>query len=175
MQTEQPLPILHNDFQQTDEASCQHSSPTRIICIAIDHSEYAMKAFLWAKHNFLRKESDQIILINVRPDSTTPIFMNAPFTDLTELYADVDSENRRNSHDLIRKFAGDLSQHGFKVRGVALRGDPREEIVHYVQEVKADALVIGSRGLGTLKKVFVGSVSDFCVKHCHCIVIVHRN
>ncbi len=46
------------------------------------------------------------------------------------------------------------------MRGVALRGDPREELVHKVEEVKADVLVIGSRGIGMMKRVFLGSTSD---------------
>jgi nucleotide-binding universal stress UspA family protein len=63
---------------------------------------------------------------------------------------------------------------GIKVKGVALRGDPREEIVYKVEDVKADVLVIGSRGMGAMKRVFVGSTSDYCVHHCHTTVIVPR-
>jgi hypothetical protein len=58
-----------------------------------------------------------------------------------------------------------------RVRGVALRGDPREELVYKVcntsgviikkvEDVGADVLVIGSRGMGAMKRVFVGSTSD---------------
>jgi nucleotide-binding universal stress UspA family protein len=41
-----------------------------------------------------------------------------------------------------------------------MRGDPREEIVNKVEEVKADVLVIGSRGMGALSRLLVGSISD---------------
>jgi nucleotide-binding universal stress UspA family protein len=63
-----------------------------------------------------------------------------------------------------------MQDKGIKVRGVALRGDPREEIVHKVEDV----LVIGSRGMGAVKRTIIGSVSDYCVHHCHTTVIVPR-
>jgi nucleotide-binding universal stress UspA family protein len=44
--------------------------------------------------------------------------------------------------------------------------------VYKVENLKADVLVIGSRGMGAMKRAFVGSVSDYCVNHCHTAVIV---
>jgi nucleotide-binding universal stress UspA family protein len=41
-----------------------------------------------------------------------------------------------------------------------MRGDPREEIVNKVEEVEADVLVIGIRGMGALSRLLVGSISD---------------
>ena len=50
-------------------------------------------------------------------------------------------------------------------------GDPKEVICHEVKRVHPDFLVVGSRGLGPFQKVFVGTVSEFCVKHAECPVI----
>jgi len=52
------------------------------------------------------------------------------------------------------------------------RGETRDEIVDYVESVKADLLILGSRGLSALKRTFVGSTSDYCVHHCHCPVTI---
>ena len=62
----------------------------------------------------------------------------------------------------------------FSVRGIALRGDARDEIAHKVEELKADMLVVGSRGLSAIKRAFLGSVSDYLVHHLHVPVIVTR-
>jgi nucleotide-binding universal stress UspA family protein len=35
-------------------------------------------------------------------------------------------------------------------------------------------LIIGSRGMGAFKRTFLGSVSDYCVHHCHCPVIIPK-
>ncbi|XP_075651758.1 universal stress protein A-like protein isoform X2 [Castanea sativa] len=51
------------------------------------------------------------------------------------------------------------------------RGDPKEVICHEVKRVQPDLLVVGSRGLGPFQRVFVGTVSEFCVKHAECPVI----
>lgn len=52
------------------------------------------------------------------------------------------------------------------------RGETRDEIVDYMESVKGDMLVLGSRDLGTLKRTFIGSTSDYCVHHCHCPVLI---
>lgn len=44
-----------------------------------------------------------------------------------------------------------------------------------VEKMQAEILVIGSRGLGTFKRAFLGSTSDYCVHHCQCPVIVVKN
>ncbi len=52
------------------------------------------------------------------------------------------------------------------------KGDVRDEIVDCVESCGADLLIIGSRGLGAIKRAFLGSTSDYCVHHCHCPVVI---
>ena len=59
-------------------------------------------------------------------------------------------------------------------KGLMLRGDPRDEIVKKIEQVKADSIIVGSRGMGSIKRFFIGSVSDYCVHNCKCTVIVHK-
>jgi nucleotide-binding universal stress UspA family protein len=43
-----------------------------------------------------------------------------------------------------------------------------------VKEKGVDVLVLGTRGMGTFKRAFLGSVSDYLVHHCTCpVIIVH--
>jgi hypothetical protein len=37
---------------------------------------------------------------------------------------------------------------------------------------KIDVLVMGRRGLSSVKRVFLGSTSQFCMEHAHCQVMV---
>lgn len=55
-----------------------------------------------------------------------------------------------------------------------MRGDPKELIVTLTESIHPDVLVMGSRGLGALKRVLMGSVSDHCVHHCNCPVLIVR-
>lgn len=61
------------------------------------------------------------------------------------------------------------------MRAIALVGDPRQEIVHKAKEVKADMVIVGSRGSGRFKTGRLGSVSDYLVHHLEVPVIVTRN
>nr|XP_018622021.1 universal stress protein PHOS34-like isoform X2 [Nicotiana tomentosiformis] len=51
-------------------------------------------------------------------------------------------------------------------------GDARERLCDAVDHLKLDTLVIGSRGLGVLKRVLLGSVSKYLVRNASCPVTV---
>jgi nucleotide-binding universal stress UspA family protein len=53
-------------------------------------------------------------------------------------------------------------------------GHPDEEIVGLGEEIGADLIVTGSRGLGGMRRVLMGSASDSIVRHAHCPVMVVR-
>ncbi|KAG7981970.1 hypothetical protein I3843_04G025000 [Carya illinoinensis] len=50
-------------------------------------------------------------------------------------------------------------------------GDPKKVICREGKRVQPDFLVLGNRGLGLFERIFVSTVSDFCVKHAECPVI----
>jgi len=53
--------------------------------------------------------------------------------------------------------------------------NPGEELCRLAAEEKADMIVIGSRGLGTLKRAVIGSVSEYVVRNSGLpCVIVHQ-
>lgn len=49
---------------------------------------------------------------------------------------------------------------------------PGEVIIKLAEDEKADFIVMGSRGVGTLRRTFLGSVSDYCVHHTKIPVVV---
>jgi nucleotide-binding universal stress UspA family protein len=53
-------------------------------------------------------------------------------------------------------------------------GRPDAEIVGLADELGAGLIVLGSRGLGPLRRALMGSVSDSVVRHAHCPVLVVR-
>ncbi|XP_074311246.1 universal stress protein PHOS34-like [Silene latifolia] len=61
-----------------------------------------------------------------------------------------------------------------KVRAetLILEGDPKEEICKAIEQTHVDMLVVGSRGLGQIKRAFLGSVSDYCAHHASCPVLI---
>jgi nucleotide-binding universal stress UspA family protein len=53
-------------------------------------------------------------------------------------------------------------------------GRPDAEIVKLAEEIGAGLIVMGSRGLGGIRRAVMGSVSDSVVRHAHCPVMVVR-
>jgi nucleotide-binding universal stress UspA family protein len=54
-------------------------------------------------------------------------------------------------------------------------GYPEAEIVDLAEELGAGLIVMGSRGLGGLRRTLMGSVSDSVVRHAHRPVLVTRH
>ena len=50
-----------------------------------------------------------------------------------------------------------------------------ENIVGLAEELGADLIVIGSRGLSGMKRLVMGSVSESVVRHAPCPVLVMRH
>jgi nucleotide-binding universal stress UspA family protein len=53
-------------------------------------------------------------------------------------------------------------------------GDAGEAIVAAADSENADLIVVGSHGRSGVSRFFIGSVSDFVVRHAHCPVMVVR-
>lgn len=52
---------------------------------------------------------------------------------------------------------------------------PGEAIVDVAKEEHAMLIVMGTRGMGTIRRTLIGSVSDYVVHHAHCPVLVARH
>jgi nucleotide-binding universal stress UspA family protein len=53
-------------------------------------------------------------------------------------------------------------------------GSPDAEIVKLADDIGAGLIMMGSRGLGGIRRALIGSVSDSVVRHAHCPVLVVR-
>ena len=53
-------------------------------------------------------------------------------------------------------------------------GRADEEKILLAEEIGADLVVMGSRGLRGVRRALIGSVSDSVVRHAHCPVLMVR-
>ena len=65
---------------------------------------------------------------------------------------------------------------GWTVAQAHLRmGTAATEITDLAEEMSVGLVVVGSRGLGGIRRALVGSVSDAVARHAHCPVLIVRN
>ncbi|HET6379848.1 MAG TPA: universal stress protein [candidate division Zixibacteria bacterium] len=67
-----------------------------------------------------------------------------------------------------------LGRAGITANAHVRRGDPAREIVAAAQELGADLIVLGSRGLGGVERLLLGSVARGVLTAAHCSVLVVR-
>lgn len=90
-------------------------------------------------------------------------------------YSRAYEQDEREGRELLDELAERLKNNGGAVKGTHLRrGRPADEIADLAQELGADLVVVGSRGLGSVKRLVVGSVSDGVVNLAACPTLVVR-
>ena len=84
---------------------------------------------------------------------------------------------REQAEDILNEQSAKIEQEGGKVAEKHLRIAERyraQQIVKVAEDIGAGLIVIGSRGLGGVRRALMGSVSDSVVRHAHCPVMVVR-
>jgi nucleotide-binding universal stress UspA family protein len=133
----------------------------RIVC-ATDGSNDAKAAVAWLRHLPVPPDREVMTISVVAP----PIAMvNSARAE--EIRAALIADARRLADDT----ASELLSRGVTIGRVVL-GDPREEIVAAARDWGADLIVMGARGLGSLARFFLGSVSLAVARHAPCPVLV---
>jgi nucleotide-binding universal stress UspA family protein len=107
-----------------------------------------------------------------------PVYPEA--TDLQSVEYEAESEQRQRISEQrarevleaevqkVRSFGDTVAQ------GHLIEGRVAPEIVGLAEEIGAGLIVMGSRGLGGIRRALMGSVSDSVVRHAHCPVMVVR-
>ncbi|KAJ4703340.1 Universal stress protein [Melia azedarach] len=155
----------------------------RKIGIAVDLSDESAFAVKWAVQNYLRP-GDAVVLLHVRPTSVLygadwgAIEVTVEMTDSEEsqqkLEDDFDQFTTSKANDLAQPLVE--AQIPFKIH-IVKDHDMKERLCLEVERLGLSAVIMGSRGFGAVKKSSksrLGSVSDYCVHHCVCPVIVVR-
>lgn len=80
-----------------------------------------------------------------------------------------------DAHHLLAPFEEQCRQANVRYVSVVAEGlSAKQEICRQVEDHRIDLLLLGTRGLGTLTKLLLGSVSDHCTQHATSDVMVVR-
>ncbi|XP_039000218.1 universal stress protein PHOS32 isoform X2 [Hibiscus syriacus] len=147
----------------------------RRVGVAVDFSDCSRKALKWAVDNIIR-EGDHLILITVRPennyDEGDQIQLweatGSPLTPLSEFSDPV----------IMKRYGVKADSETLDIVSTAAKekqvywGDPREKICEAIDKIPLSCLIVGNRGLGKIKRVILGSVSNYLVNNGSCPVTV---
>ena len=139
--------------------------PTKIL-LATDGSEEAELAARTAADLADKTGSElHVVHVLVLPPET----LHDPFG--TAAREEFEKRGRARLEELVGRLevsGGAVGEAHFRV------GSPGAEIVAQAEEVGAGLVVLGSRGLGAMKRALMGSVSDSVVRHAPCPALVVR-
>lgn len=100
-----------------------------------------------------------------------PVGVAGPGIYDTALPADVLIKLRDSAAQALDAEVGRLGGSGVKVTALVREGVPAASICESAEELGADLIVMGTRGLSGLKHVLLGSVAERTLRHAPCPVL----
>jgi nucleotide-binding universal stress UspA family protein len=156
--------------ERTEEMS---TFPTKIL-LATDASQEATKAAQMASDiaNTSGSELHVLHVGNMKDFHVAP-GAEQSFSPRTAPLGEVREKAEQTLEEAVRQ----VEEVGGTVAEAHLRmGDPDDEILRFCEEQGDFGLIVmGSRGLGPIKRRLIGSVSESVIRHAQCPVLVTRS
>ena len=137
------------------------------IMIAVDGSSESLQAVREALKLIARGLHAEIALVNVQEPASL-LQLATQDADAIALAAVEAGEN------LMSEASALLDAQGVGYSMEVVMGEPGAMLVDMAEELNADMLIMGARGMGALKSAIVGSVSKAVITHCSRPVLVVR-
>uniref|UniRef100_M4F154 UspA domain-containing protein n=1 Tax=Brassica campestris TaxID=3711 RepID=M4F154_BRACM len=171
---------------QTTEAEAPGVTRTKRIMVAIDESDSSFYALQWVIDHFSTlllttegAEAERGLLTVVHVQPTFHHF--APFPagpGATAVYPpslmieSVKKTQQETSAALLLRALQMCRAKQIRSETLVFEGEAKEMICQAVEQMPVDLLVVGSRGLGKIRRALIGSVSDYCAHHANCPILI---
>jgi nucleotide-binding universal stress UspA family protein len=148
--------------------------PTTIL-LATDGSQEAPLAARTAA-DLANSTNSELHLLSVAPGNPDPVYQIHEASLRYETYQQALEAVKGEAQKVLDEQVRKIREAGGSVKEAHLRiGERRDQaIIHLAEELGAGLIVMGSRGLGGVRRAMMGSVSDSVVRHAHCPVMIVR-
>jgi len=134
------------------------------ILVPLDGSEHSSRALEVAIH-LAKQLNCKLVLLSVYS-------MVAASGSSPELSLMAIDGSRDRGKEILKKAEEKVNSEMIEVETELAAGTAVETIVEKSKEGKFDMIVMGARGLGTMKKLLIGSVSEGVIKNAPCPVLI---
>jgi nucleotide-binding universal stress UspA family protein len=134
------------------------------ILVPLDGSEHSSRALEVAIH-LAKQLKCKLALLTVY--SMVAASGSSPELSLMAIDA-----SRDRGKEILKKAEDKVNSEMIEVETELAAGTAVEAIVEKSKEGKFDMIVMGARGLGTMKKLLIGSVSEGVIKNAPCPVLI---
>ncbi|XP_062579750.1 putative universal stress protein SAUSA300_1656 [Saccostrea cucullata] len=144
------------------------------VLIAVDGSKFSRDALEWYMKRIHLREN-KIIIVHVTDHLRNFAYNTSVIPADPELIQLAYQEEEHKARALMDEMGDFLTKNQIEGEVIRLFGNPGELIVKKAQEIQADLLISGSRGLGLIRRTVLGSVSDFVIHHSEVPVMVYKH
>jgi nucleotide-binding universal stress UspA family protein len=144
------------------------------ILVCVDGSAQSLRALEEASYIAKGYGTDEITAIHVYENRSIALYGEVAFAtrEHLEYYAEIEKQEKAKSRKLLDQAVSILEAKGLKVRAILQEGHPASTIAKLATEENFTVIVLGSRGLGGLKKLFLGSVSNAVLQEVNANVYI---
>ncbi|KAK4470028.1 hypothetical protein MN116_000059 [Schistosoma mekongi] len=146
---------------------------SRVILIPIDGSDHCDRAFRWYLEN-MKRDTDCIKFVHVVEPvyniPTTGMTMDlSPIPDVTQVI----EASIKSGKELGQRYIREAKSYKLNAQAyLHVNTKPGSTLVQAISDHKADVILMGNRGLGAIRRTFLGSVSDHVLHHAHIPVVI---
>ncbi|KAF8085252.1 hypothetical protein N665_0674s0017 [Sinapis alba] len=173
--------------EKQPETEAPRVTITKRMMVAIDESDSSFYALQWVIDHFSNllmtteaAEAEGGLLTVVHVQSSFHHFAAFPAGPggATAVYASssmiesVKKAQQEASAALLSRALQMCRAKQIRTETLVLEGDAKDMICQAVEQMHVDLLVVGSRGLGKIRRAFIGSVSDYCAHHANCPILI---